>query len=67
MWLRRRRLGVPGWKIGYPHPYFGCKIHVFLKLQTGLLCKILITKKFHAKSSRIRSYGAFWPLLAALG
>ena len=48
----------------YPHPYFGRKILVFLRLQTGLRCKILITKKFPAKYSWIRSYGPFRPLLA---
>jgi hypothetical protein len=51
----------------HPHRYFGCKPIVFFGLQTGLRCKIVITKKFPAKSSRIRSYGAFWPLLAASG
>jgi hypothetical protein len=50
--------------LGYPHPYFGCKFLVFLKLQTGLRCKIVKTKEFPAKSSRIRSYGPFRPLLA---
>jgi hypothetical protein len=49
--------GTPGWNIGYPHPYFGRKILVFLRLQGGLRCKIVITKEFPAKSSRIRSYG----------
>jgi hypothetical protein len=48
----------------YPHPYFGRKILVFLRLQTGLRCKIVKTKEFPAKSSRIRSYGPFRPLLA---
>src|SRR5271157_2209404 len=51
----------------YPHPYFGCKILVFLSLRTGLRCKIVKTKEFPAKSSRIRSYVAFRPLLAASG
>ena len=50
--------------MGYPHPYFGRKILVFMRLQGGLRCKIFITKEFPAKSSRIRSYGAFRPLLA---
>jgi hypothetical protein len=54
-----------GWNIGYPHPYFGRKILVFLRLQTGVRCKIVITKELPAKSSRIRSYGPFWPLPAA--
>jgi hypothetical protein len=53
------------WKIGYPHPYFVNKFLVFLRLQVGLRRKILITKKFPAKSSRIRSYVTFRPLLAA--
>jgi hypothetical protein len=35
-----------------------------MRLQTGLRCKIVITKEFPAKSSRIRSYGAFRPLQA---
>ena len=55
-----------GSKIRYPHPYFGRKILVFLRLQAGLRCKIVKTKEFPAKSSRIRSYGTFWPLLARL-
>jgi hypothetical protein len=42
-----------------PHPYFGCKFLVFLRLQTGLRCKIFKTKEFPAKSSWIRSYGLF--------
>jgi hypothetical protein len=42
--------------MGYPHPYFGRKVFVFLRLQTGLRCKIVKTKEFPAKSSRIRSY-----------
>jgi hypothetical protein len=46
----------------YPHPYFGRKILVFMRLQEGLRCKIVITKELPAKSSRIRSYGPFWPL-----
>jgi hypothetical protein len=54
----------PGWTMGYPHPYFGCKILVFFRLQARLRCKILKTMKFHAKYSRIRSYGPFWPLTA---
>jgi hypothetical protein len=45
---------------GYPHPYFGRKILVFLRLRGGLRCKIVKTKEFPAKSSRIRSYGPFW-------
>jgi hypothetical protein len=48
----------------YPHPYFGHKILVFLRLQAGLRCKIVKTKEFPAKSSRIRSYRTFWPLSA---
>jgi hypothetical protein len=52
------------WYIRYPHPYFGRKILVFMRLQGGLRCKIVKTKEFPAKSSRIRSYGTFWPLLA---
>src|SRR5271157_1710863 len=52
------------WYIGYPHPYFGRKVVVFLRLQTGLRCKIVKTKEFPAKSSRIRSYGPFRPLVA---
>jgi len=51
----------------YPHPYFGRKFLVFLRLQTGLRCKIVKTMKFPAKSSRIWSYGLFQPLLAASG
>jgi hypothetical protein len=50
--------------MGYPHPYFGHKILVFFGLQAGLRCKIVKTKEFPAKSSRIRSYGQFRPLLA---
>ena len=50
-----------------PHPYFVNKFLVFLSLQTGLRCKIVKTKKFPAKSSRIRSYVTFRPLLAASG
>jgi hypothetical protein len=50
--------------IGYPHPYFVGKFLVFLRIRAGLRCKILRTKKFPAKSSRIRSYVTFWPLLA---
>jgi hypothetical protein len=49
---------------GTPLPYLGRKILVFLRLQTGLRCKIVITKEFPAKSSRIRSYGPFRPLPA---
>jgi hypothetical protein len=56
-----------GWKIRYPHPYFGRKVVVLLRLQAGLRCKIVKTKEFPAKSSRIRSYVKFWPLLAAFG
>jgi hypothetical protein len=33
-----------------------------MRLQEGLRCKIVITKELPAKSSRIRSYGPFWPL-----
>jgi hypothetical protein len=44
---------------GYPHPYFGRNVVVLLRLQTGLRCKIIKTKEFPAKSSRIRSYGTF--------
>jgi hypothetical protein len=40
----------------YPHPYFANKFLVFFSLQAWLRCKILRTKKFPAKSSRIRSY-----------
>ena len=40
---------------------------MLLPLQTGLRCKIVKTKKFPAKSSRIRSYGTFWRLLTAFG
>jgi hypothetical protein len=36
-----------------------------LRLQAGLRCKIVKTKEFPAKSSRIRSFVTFWPLLAA--
>jgi hypothetical protein len=61
---REANRGVP-WMIGYPHPYFVNKFLVFLRLQVGLRRKILITKKFPAKSSRIRSYVTFRPLLAA--
>jgi hypothetical protein len=35
-----------------------------MRLQTGLRCKIVKTKEFPAKSSRIRSYETFWPLMA---
>jgi hypothetical protein len=51
----------------YPHPYFANKILCFMSLQAGLRCKIVKTKKFPTKSSRIRSYGTFWPLLTASG
>jgi len=40
---------------------------ILLPLQTGLRCKIVKTKEFPAKSSRIRSYGQFclfWQLSA---
>jgi hypothetical protein len=50
--------------MGYPHPYFGRKILVFFGLQAGLRCKVVKTKEFPAKSSRIRSYGPFSPLSA---
>jgi len=43
--------------LGYPHPYFVGKFLCFMRLQGGLRCKIVKTKKFPAKSSRIRSYG----------
>jgi hypothetical protein len=36
-----------------------------MRLQTGVRCKIVKTKEFPAKSSRIRSYGQFWPLPAS--
>ena len=39
----------------YPHPYFGRKILVFLRIQAGYRCKIVKTKELPAKSSRIRS------------
>jgi hypothetical protein len=39
----------------YPPPYFGYKLLVFMSLQVGLRCKIVITKELFAKSSRIRS------------
>jgi hypothetical protein len=50
-----------------PHPYFVNKILVFLSLREGLRCKIVKTKEFPAKSSRIRSYVLFWLLMAASG
>jgi len=50
-----------------PHPYFASKILVFFGLQAWLRCKIVKTKKFPAKYSRIRSYARFWPLTAAFG
>jgi len=59
--------GIPSWNIGYPHPYFGRKILVFLRLQGGLRCKILKTKKFPAKYSWQRSYGTFRALSSAFG
>jgi len=37
-----------GW---YPHPYFGRKILVFLRLRAGWRCKIVKTKKLFAESS----------------
>jgi len=40
-------------------PYFGCNLIVFLRLQTGLRCKIVKTKRLPAKSSWIRSYALF--------
>jgi hypothetical protein len=57
----------PGWIVGYPHPYFGRKVVVFLRLQMGLRYKVVKTKEFPANSSRIRSYGTCWPLPAASG
>jgi addiction module HigA family antidote len=33
----------------YPHPYFGCKILVFMRLQAGYCCKIVKTKELFAK------------------
>lgn len=51
----------------HPHPYFGCKFLVFLPLQIRLRCKIVKTKEFPAKSSRIKSYAIIQPLLAAFG
>jgi hypothetical protein len=36
-----------------------------MSLQTGCRCKIVKTKEFPAKSSRIRSYAMIRPLLAA--
>jgi hypothetical protein len=62
-----KELGSTSWYIGYPHPYFGCKFVVFMRLQTGLRCKIVKTKEFPAKSSRIRSYEPFRPLPAESG
>jgi hypothetical protein len=56
---QKREAGALVWTIGYPHPYFGRKILVFMRLQTVLRCKIVKTKEFPAKSSRIRSYGTF--------
>ena len=35
--------------IGHPHPYFGCKILVFMSLRTGMRRKIVNTKEFPAK------------------
>jgi hypothetical protein len=52
--------------VGYP-PYFGNKILVFMSLEAGLRCKIVKTMEFPAKSSRIRSYVEFRPLLAVSG
>jgi len=49
----------------YPHPYFVRKFLVFISLRVGYRCKILITMKFPAKSSRIRSYVQLRPLRAA--
>jgi hypothetical protein len=40
----------------YPHPYFVGKFLIFLSLRAWLRRKIVTTKKFPAKSSRIRSY-----------
>jgi len=51
------------YRLPHPHPYFGCKFLVFLSLQTGLRCKIVKTKEFPAKSSSIRSYVTFRPLM----
>jgi hypothetical protein len=48
----------------YPHPYFANKLLVFISLRARLRCKILRTKKFPAKSSRIRSYATLQPLQA---
>ena len=70
-WARR------GWEQGcwsvkrvvspYPHPYFVSKFLVFLSLWVWLRGKIVTIKKFPAKSSRIMSYGPFWPLPTASG
>jgi hypothetical protein len=48
----------------YPHPYFVSKFLVFISLGAGLHCKILRTKEFPAKSTRIRSYATLQPLQA---
>ena len=48
----------------YPHPYFANKFLVFFSLRAWLRCKILRTKKFPAKSFRIRSYATLQPLQA---
>jgi hypothetical protein len=65
----RSKGGQRRWASGNdtPHPYFGNKILVFLKLREGLRCKIVKTKELFAKSSRIRSYVWFQPLLEAFG
>jgi hypothetical protein len=37
------------WFPGSPHPYFGNKILVFIRLEEGLRCKIVKTMEFSAK------------------
>jgi hypothetical protein len=48
-----------------PHPYSGCKLLIFFRLQAACRCKIFKTKEILAKYSRIRSYETFQLLLAA--
>src|SRR5271157_4560407 len=58
-------LGHPAGRSGTPTRILDTPPFIFLRLQTGLRCKIVKTKEFPAKSPRIRSYVKFRPHLAA--
>jgi hypothetical protein len=53
-------IGRQTWAAGHPHPYSVSKLLVFLSLRVSTCCKILITKRFPAESSWIRSYVEFF-------